>query len=203
MAQNLLIIRCVYLANVGGSKMLNFVFWIIIVIVMNFSNNAYALSVDTPDTQTVSSSTQTVKKGLGYVSVTVKWLKRPGEMALVINYYGFLTQEGMVNFYIDVNGEQRNFVTFIKEHENRSQSITILSFHPVQLKDGINRLMRIPDNIMVDALLFRNAPYYAQFGDLNIELKFFCHGRWDGDENGGNYQFSFQSPIDGHNMYHF
>lgn len=172
---------------------------------MSTSNSANALAVDTPDTKTISSSTQVIQNGPGYVSVTVKWLKRPGEMAIIINYYGFLTQEGMVNFYIDVNGEQRNFMTFKKEHDNRSQSITILSFHPVQLTDGINRLINIPDNIMVDALLFRQAPYYAQFGDLNIELKFFCHGRWEGDaeNNNENYRFTFKSTIDGYKMYHF
>jgi hypothetical protein len=126
-------------------------------------------------------------------------------MAISVTYNGYLTQEGLANMYLRVNGEDRTFVTMKKELKNRAQKVRIMSFHPVLKVKGVNRLASIPDDTLVDSLLFKNAPYYKQFGDINIELKFFCHGRWDGDGNNNNenYQFSFSSPVDGFSMDHF
>jgi hypothetical protein len=157
------------------------------------------------DLNIVQTQFQSVKDADGEVKVRVDWFARPGELAITVNYNGYLTQEGMVNMYISVNGEQREFVTMKKELKNRAQKIRIISFHPVVRENGINKLARIPDDSIVDGLLFKNAPYYKQFGDLNIEIKFFCHSRWDGDGNNNNenYQFCFSSEIDGTAKFHF
>ncbi|MEW6712118.1 MAG: hypothetical protein AB1403_20025 [Candidatus Riflebacteria bacterium] len=157
------------------------------------------------DLNIVHSQTQKVVDADGEVSVRVDWLERPGEMAITITYYGYLTQEGMANVYLNVNGEAREFLTMKKELKNRAQRLRIISFHPTVVEDGINKLSRIPDDSMVDSLLFKNAPYYQQFGELVIEAKFFCHGRWDGDGNNNNenYRFVFTSPVKGFAMDHF
>jgi hypothetical protein len=157
------------------------------------------------DLKIVQTQIKTISDDQGDVRVRVDWFARPGEMAITITYNGYLTQEGMVNMYLEVNGEERQFMTMKKEMKNRSQKLRIISFHPVQRIDGVNRLARIPDDSLVDSLLFRNAPYYEQFGDLHIELKFFCHGRWDGDGNNDdeNYRFDFSSEIKGFAMNHF
>ncbi|MDD2998170.1 MAG: hypothetical protein EOM80_11105 [Erysipelotrichia bacterium] len=141
----------------------------------------------------------------GTVKLRIDWLKRPGEMLMTITYNGFLTQEGMVNFYIDVNGVTRDFMTMKQEIRNRAQRIKILSFHPVIRDNGVNRLAQLPEDTIVDSLLFRNAPYYKVFGPMKVEMKFFCHGRWDGDGNNNNenYCFTFASPITDFPQNHF
>lgn len=157
------------------------------------------------DMKIIESQTKTIKDADGEVTVRLDWLRRPGEMAITVFYNGFLTQEGLSNLYICVNGKQRNFLTMKKELKNRAQKLRIISFHPTEKKDGINRLARIPDDSIVDGLLFKNAPYYKQFGEIDIELKFFCHGRWDGDGNNNNenYHFKFASTVKGFVMDHF
>lgn len=133
----------------------------------------------------------------GECTVTVEWLRRPGEFALNIDYFGYLTQEGMVNLYLEINGVRREFLTLTEELPNRHQRIRILSFHPMTGKKGPNGLKKLAPVEMVDYLLFQNAPYYPQFGTLQVQVKFFAHGRWDGDGNRGNENFvyEFQSPI--------
>lgn len=157
------------------------------------------------DLNILHSQTQTIVDNDGEVRIRVDWLERPGEMAITVTYNGFLTQEGMVNFYLNVNGEARNFITLKKELKNRAQKIRLLSFHPTEKINGVTKLMRIPDDTNVDGLLFRNAPYYKEFGDMVIEAKFFVHGRWDGDanHNNENYRFVFSSSISGISMDHF
>lgn len=157
------------------------------------------------DLDIINSETRDITDADGTVSVRVDWLQRPGEMAMTITYNGFLTQEGLANFYIEVNGEQREFMTMKQELKNRAQRIRIISFHPTCRIENINRLMELPENTIVDRLLFRNAPYYKQFGELNVALKFFIHGRWDGDSNNNNenFRFTFTSPLTDMPKFHF
>lgn len=154
----------------------------------------------------IAKQSQSISDNDGKVTVTCEWLKRPGEMALTIDYYGYLIQEGMVNFYIEVNGEQREFLTMIKELPDRSQRVRLISFHPIRKKmeKGISALKKLEDHTLVDHLLFRNAPYYSALGKVRIELKFFAHGRWDGDskKDNGNFVFEFTSPLKG-DVFHF
>lgn len=177
-------------------------FFLSLVIVAGLSSSGYAAMADV---NIVYSQTASVVDADGEVRVRVDWLERPGEMAITITYNGYLTQEGMANVYLSVNGEAREFLTMKKELKNRAQKLRIMSFHPTIIENGINRLSRIPDDTLIDSLLFRNAPYYQQFGELVIEAKFFCHGRWDGDGNNNdeNYRFVFNSPIKGFSMDHF
>lgn len=157
------------------------------------------------DLNIVHSETKVITDADGTVRVRIDYLQRPGEMSLTIDYDGFLTQEGMVNFYLMVNGEIREFSTMKQELKNRSQRIRILSFHPTVRENNINRLADLSDGTVVDNLLFRNAPYYQQFGALNVEVKFFIHSRWDGDSNNNNenFKFSFTSPITDMPKFHF
>lgn len=133
----------------------------------------------------------------GEVTVTVEWLRRPGEFAVTIDYYGYLTQEGRVNCFLDINGTKREFVTLQEEAAGRHQRIKILSFHPTVERGESRGLKPLEPGEIVDYLLFRNTPYYPQFGNVNIEMKFFAHDRWDGDGNkqNGNYTVSFGCPI--------
>jgi hypothetical protein len=150
------------------------------------------------DTDSIGRASQTIRDTQGEVTVTLDWLRRPGEFALTIDYYGYLTQEGIVNAYLSVNGTQREFITMKEELSNRHQRIRILSFHPTaKVKGNANRLATIADSEVIDYLLFKNAPYYPQFGTVKIELKFFAHGRWDGDGNcnNENYCFKFVNPL--------
>lgn len=149
------------------------------------------------DLEIVHSETKEIKDQNGTINVRIDWLKRPGEMALTVTYYGYLTQEGMVNFYINVNGEQREFLTFKQEMKSRAQRIRLLSFHPTVKHKKVNKLAELPEDTMVDHLLFRNAPYYKQFGSCDVEIIFFAHGRWHGDssKNNENFRISFESPI--------
>lgn len=149
------------------------------------------------DLDIVHTETKEITDADGTVKVRIDWLRRPGEMAMTITYNGFLTQEGLANFYLDVNGETREFYTMKQEMKNRAQKIRILSFHPTVRENNVNRLAELPEGTIVDSLLFRNAPYYQQFGPFNVELKFFIHSRWDGDGNNNNenFRFSFTSPI--------
>jgi hypothetical protein len=126
-------------------------------------------------------------------------------MALTIQYNGYLPQEGMGNFYLDINGERREFFTMRQELKNRAQRTRILSFHPTIKDNNVNRLAQLPADTLVDSMLFRNAPYYKQFGNINVEIIFFCHGRWDGDANNNNqnYRFSFASKIADFSVDHF
>ncbi|HMM61929.1 MAG TPA: hypothetical protein PKC25_17560, partial [Candidatus Rifleibacterium sp.] len=71
------------------------------------------------DLDIINSETRDITDADGTVSVRVDWLQRPGEMAMTITYNGFLTQEGLANFYIEVNGEQREFMTMKQELKNR------------------------------------------------------------------------------------
>ncbi|GAB4279978.1 MAG: hypothetical protein Kow0029_24260 [Candidatus Rifleibacteriota bacterium] len=177
--------------------------------IIMFVLSALAISIpgncSMEDMKIICSETQTVKDSDGEVSVKVDWLARPGEMAVTITYYGYLTQEGMVNMYLNVNGQERDFVTLKQELKNRAQRIRYLSFHPVINQKGKNILAPLSADTVVDSLLFRNAPYYQQFGDLVVELKFFCNGRWDGDGNNHNenYRFVFTSRIKDFPMDHF
>lgn len=157
------------------------------------------------DLNIVHSEVKTITDSDGEVRVRVDWFARPGEMALTVTYNGFLTQEGMVNMFLTVNGETREFVTMKSELKNRAQKIRLISFHPVVNEKGINKLAAIPQDTLVDSLLFRNAPYYSQFGDMDVEIKFFIHGRWDGDGNNNNenYRFSFKSRLSDFAMDHF
>ncbi|MDD3148960.1 MAG: hypothetical protein PHD82_16825 [Candidatus Riflebacteria bacterium] len=157
------------------------------------------------DLDIIHSETKDITDADGTVSVRVDWLRRPGEMALTITYNGYLTQEGMANFFIEMNGQTRDFMTLKQEMKNRAQRLRILSFHPTRRVKGVNRLMELPENTVVDSLLFRNAPYYKQFGELNIAIKFFIHGRWDGDGNNNNenFLFSFVSPVTDMPQFHF
>jgi len=141
----------------------------------------------------------------GQVKVQMEWLRRPGEFALEIEYFGYLTQEGMVNFFIEINGIKREFVTFKEEMPNRTQKIRILSFHPIINKDGGDQMKQLLNSEQVDYMLFRNAPYYDQFGKVHVEIKFFANGRWDGDSNksNSNFIFEFDSPIKDFPQDHF
>lgn len=143
----------------------------------------------------IASEKKTVRDNNGEVTVQLDWLDRPGEFALTIDYFGFLTQEGLANFFLEVNGTRREFLTMREELPDRTQRIRILSFQPLQkrAKAGPNMLKKLPSNTLVDHLLFTNAPYYSQLGNVRIELKFFIHGRWDGDgnQNDGNFRFEF------------
>lgn len=133
----------------------------------------------------------------GEVKLTVEWLRRPGEFAVTIEYYGYLTQEGRVNCYLDLNGTRREFITLRESVSDRHQRIRILSFHPTVALGESRGLKKLTSDEVVDYLLFTNAPYYPQFGNVNIEMKFFSHGRWDGDGNNNNenYRISFPCPI--------
>jgi hypothetical protein len=140
------------------------------------------------------------------IRVAVDWLARPGELALTIDYYGYLVQEGMVNVYLEVNGVRREFLTCQEALPDRSQRLRLLSFHPTTgTTKGPNMLKKLPGHTMVDYLLFQQAPYYATFGEITVEVKFFAHGRWHGDPrcNNGNFRFTFASPIKGEALDHF
>lgn len=149
------------------------------------------------DETVLAKQTQTIKDADGEVKVTMEWFQRPGEMALGIEYFGYLIQEGTVNFYLDLNGTRREFSTLRTTLPNRAQKIRFVSFHPSVNDGGVNKLKPLPPSDLVDYLLFQNAAYYPQFGKNRIELKFFAHGRWDGDGNHGNanYVFEFESPV--------
>ncbi len=157
------------------------------------------------DLEIVHTETKEIKDQNGSISLKMDWLNRPGEMALTITYYGYLTQEGMVNFYLNINGETREFVTMKHELKNRAQRIRLLSFHPTVRHKNINRLAELPADTVVDHLLFRNAPYYQQFGSCNIEIVFFAHGRWHGDSccNNENFRVAFASPLTDFPQNHF
>jgi hypothetical protein len=156
------------------------------------------------DTDVIFSEVRQFVDADGKVEVKLDWLRRPGEMALTVTYYGYLIQEGMVNFYINVNGETREFLTMKKELHNRAQQIKIISFHPTTNDNGVNRLTKLRKDTVVDSLLFKNAPYYSCFGDVNISFIFFANGRWDGDgtKNNENYNFIVKSKIEGE-AFHF
>ncbi|HOT28141.1 MAG TPA: hypothetical protein PLU72_08115 [Candidatus Ozemobacteraceae bacterium] len=154
-----------------------------------------------PDEEPIGARAHTFVDADGEVSVTVEWLRRPGEFAVTIEYYGYLTQEGMVNCYLSINGISREFITMKEETPARRQRIRILSFHPT-----VGRGLRpLGPGEIVDYLLFRNAPYYPQFGKFEIELKFFANGRWDGDGNNSNdnYRAAFDCPLDTPAQDHF
>lgn len=153
----------------------------------------------------IASQTKSIEDSNGKVSIRVDWLERPGEFALTIFYNGYLTQEGWVNMYLSVNGVDRDFITFRKEDADRTQRIRIISFQPMIAAKGGDQVKKLPVDTTVDYLLFEKAPYYAQFGDLKIEAKFFCNSRWDGDDrnNNGNFVFTFKSPITSFPQDHF
>ena len=157
------------------------------------------------DEAVVAEKTQTIKDSNGEVRVTWQWLARPGEMAVTIDYFGYLTQEGTVNLYLDLNGVKREFLTMQEELPNRIQRIRILSFHPSVNENGVNVLKTLPAADIVDYKLFKNAPYYPQFGKVRMELKFFANGRWDGDanRNNENYLFEFESAVSDRPTDHF
>jgi len=157
------------------------------------------------DLEIVHTETKEIKDQNGTINLRMDWLKRPGEMLLTVTYYGYLTQEGMVNFYIKVNGEQREFITMKQEMKSRAQRIRFLSFHPTVKDKNVNRLAELPSDTVVDHLLFRNAPYYKQFGSCNVEIIFFANGRWHGDSNKNNENFrvTFESPLSDFAKDHF
>ena len=149
------------------------------------------------DTDSIGKASKTIEDSDGQVSVSVDWLARPGEFMVTIDYFGYLTQEGMVNAWMSINGVQREFVTMKVELPNRHQKIRFLSFHPMTGKKGPASLKKLEPSDVVDYLLFRNAPYYPQFGKFILEIKFFANGRWDGNANEGNknFVFEFNSPV--------
>ncbi|HAE39884.1 MAG TPA: hypothetical protein DCG57_14840 [Candidatus Riflebacteria bacterium] len=157
------------------------------------------------DLEIVHSETKEIKDSNGTINVRMDWLNRPGEMALTVTYYGYLTQEGMVNFYININGVQREFVTLKQEMKNRAQRIRLLSFHPTVKHKKANKLAELPSDTVVDHMLFRNAPYYQQFGNCDVEIIFFANGRWHGDssKDNANFRVSFVSPITDFPKSHF
>ena len=167
---------------------------IYIIMLFFVSSACYAAS---QDLVAVGKAGKTIEDTDGKVSVTLEWLTRPGEFALNIEYFGYLTQEGPVNLFLLVNGVKREFLTLKEEMPNRHQRIRLISFHPTTSKAGPNALVKLAKHEVVDYLLFKNAPYYSQFGEVKIEMKFFAHGRWDGDGNRGNenYRFSFKNPM--------
>jgi len=172
----------------------------LVIIMLMVNTSLYANSCDV-----ISSQTKSIEDSNGKVSVKVDWLERPGEIAITISYDGYLTQEGMVNMYLSVNGVERDFITLKEEDENRTQRIRIISFQPMTMTKGPNQIKKLPIDTAVDYLLFEKAPYYGQFGDLKIEAKFFCNSRWDGNDNNndGNFVFSFKSPIKAFPQDHF
>ncbi len=178
---------------------------IIVLVLMAMFVLTLSAGAQMSDLDIIHSESKEIIDADGSVSIRIDWLRRPGEMAMTITYNGYLTQEGMANFYLDLNGQTREFMTMKQEMKNRAQKIRILSFHPTQKVKGVNRLVELPEGTVVDSLLFRNAPYYKQFGDLNVGIKFFIHGRWDGDGNNNNenYLFSFTSPVTDMPQYHF
>lgn len=151
-----------------------------------------------PDEEPIGTRTHTFTDRDGEVTVTVEWLRRPGEFAVAIDYYGYLTQEGMANCYLSINGISRDFITLKEETPARHQRIRILSFHPSLAGKSGRGLRPLGPGELVDYLLFRNAPYYPQFGRFEIEMKFFANGRWDGDGNNSdnNYKIAFDCPLD-------
>ncbi len=157
------------------------------------------------DEDVIASQTLICKDADGEVKVTMEWHRRPGEMSLTIEYFGYLIQEGTVNFYMEVNGTRREFCTFVQRLPSHAQRIRFRSFHPTTADQGVPKLKHLPPGEVVDYLLFRNAAYYPQFGKTRVELKFFAHGRWDGDSNNGNanYVFEFESPVEEKAQDHF
>lgn len=169
----------------------------IIVLVLGFLILSTSLVMGFEDTDVIGRMTKTIRDADGEVTLTLDWLRRPGEFALTIDYYGYLTQEGMVNAFLSVNQTNREFITLREELPNRHQRIRILSFHPTTGKKGPKSLKKLAPVEMVDYPLFLNAPYYPTFGTVNIEVKFFANSRWDGDSQrgNGNYQVTFASPV--------
>lgn len=163
----------------------------------NKGNNTNNNHVVSSDDEVIHSETKTTVDNDGIVKVTLQWLKRPGEMAIEINYFGYLIQEGTVNFYLSVNGVQREFMTLLHKEPLSFHKTRILSFHPTIIENGITKIKELANGEIVDKELFKNAAYYSHFGKTFIEVKFFAHGRWDGDGNNGNsnYVFEFESPI--------
>ncbi|HNW36250.1 MAG TPA: hypothetical protein PKM25_15025 [Candidatus Ozemobacteraceae bacterium] len=186
-------------------------FTAILVTLVLFSGKADAAMIGlsdvvlSEDEEVIGQQSHTFIDKDGEVNITLEWLRRPGEFAMTIDYYGFLTQEGPVNFYLDINGTRREFVTMGEELKDRHQRIRILSFHPCIEQDGANGLKPLASGEVVDYLLFRTAPYYPQFGKVDIEMKFFAHDRWDGDgnKNNENYRISFSCPIKAEVQDHF
>ncbi len=170
-----------------------------------FAIEAAVCAAATRDEDVIASMTRTISDNNGDVTVTCEWLRRPGEMAITIDYHGYLSQEGMANAFLSVNGVQREFITLKQELPNRVQRIRLLSFNPTTQVKGVNRIRPLGPAEQVDYQLFRNTPYYKQFGSVQIELKFFANGRWDGDGNNGegNYVFEFESPLDDMPKDHF
>ncbi len=184
---------------------MNTQFKIIVLVLITMLVLTVSAGAQMNDLDIIHSESKEIVDNDGSVSIRMDWLRRPGEMAMTITYNGYLTQEGMANFFLDINGQTREFLTMKQEMKNRAQKIRILSFHPTRKENGVNRLIELPEGTVVDSLLFRNAPYYKQFGDMNVSIKFFIHGRWDGDGNNNNenYLFSFTSPIKDMPQYHF
>ncbi len=172
------------------------VFLMVVAFMMSFAVEAVAGPAPR-DEDPIAVEKKTITDLDGECTVTIEWLRRPGEFALTIDYFGYLTQEGRVNLYLEVNGARREFLTLTEELPNRHQRIRILSFHPMTGKKGPNSLKKLAPVEVVDHLLFQNAPYYPQFGTMQVQVKFFAHGRWDGDSNRNNENFvyEFQSPI--------
>jgi hypothetical protein len=197
---------CLYASGIisGGIKM-NGLSRIMLLVLVAVLLSAVQAGAQMHDLEIVHTETKEIKDQHGSIKIRMDWLKRPGEMVMTIDYYGFLTQEGMVNFYINVNGEQREFMTMKQEMKNRAQRIRVLSFHPTIKDKKINRLAELPNDTVVDRLLFRNAPYYKQFGACEIEIIFFAHGRWHGDSenHNENFRLSFLSPIADFSVDHF
>ncbi|MFZ2959305.1 MAG: hypothetical protein WA705_20655 [Candidatus Ozemobacteraceae bacterium] len=125
----------------------------------------------------------------GEISVNLDWLERPGDFALTISYWGQLTQEGPVNVWISLNGIERNFVT-LTELSNRRQTVRIMSYQPTTTdSEGKNTIRPLEDFERVDPEFFRNAAYYAPFGQNTLEFKFFANGRWEGDPTKSNENY--------------
>ncbi|HNV69654.1 MAG TPA: hypothetical protein PKO06_08160, partial [Candidatus Ozemobacteraceae bacterium] len=112
-------------------------FIMVVAFMMSFAAEVMA-GLAPRDEDPVAVQRKTISDFDGECTVTVEWLRRPGEFALTIDYFGYLTQEGRVNLYLEVNGARREFLTLTEELPNRHQRIRILSFHPMTGKKGPN-----------------------------------------------------------------
>ncbi|NLM17167.1 MAG: hypothetical protein GX221_05555 [Candidatus Riflebacteria bacterium] len=144
----------------------------------------------------IASETKSIVDNEGTVTLRLEYIE-PREMILSVMYYGYLNNEGPVNFYIDFNGQRREFMTMKTFFEDRRQLLKIISFNPLKIgKNGVPVPIDLPDSVQLDHLLFNNAYFANESGINKIEIKFFANSKWDGDGNrdNANYEFYFACP---------
>lgn len=168
--------------------MMKFQFLLVLLLVLCHSAFLGATEIRLP-ADPVSEQTATFTAGRREVSVTFARLERPGEFSVTVKYWGPLTQEGPVNMWISLNGVTREMIT-LHELSDRRQTITLLSFHPIDPHAKGTALTPLPPTTIVDPDFFRQACYEAEFGQNQLEFIFFAHGRWDGDQNHNNANYS-------------